>query len=416
MPDHRSSRGLLRLLRPRRSTVRLRLTFLQGALFLASGAALIGITYLLAVAEFPARHTTQGLSGTGTTTGGSAGVSTGKAPHESVQTAQRAADLHQFLTESVIALVITVILSVGLGWLVAGRILRPLRTMTTSTRQIFEDNLHERLAVQGPRDELKELGDTIDGLLARLEAAFEAQRRFVANASHELRTPLTLEQTMLEVALADPAATAETLRSTCEDVLASSRQQERLIDALLTLARSQRGLDHRQVFDLGAVAASVLQAARPHAEHAGLHLRAALTPVQVSGDPRLAERLVANLVDNALRYNVPDGTVDVTVGGSAVLTVTNTGPVTPADQIERLLQPFQRMAAGRSGVQDGLGLGLSIVAAVAKAHDALLDVRPGPHGGLRIMVSFAVSQAAGRHSGRGAHRGNGLVRSERQSR
>jgi signal transduction histidine kinase len=389
---------------------------LQGALFLASGASLIGITYLLAAAEFPVRHTTRGRSVTGANDPGI--VSTG-APPQSQQTDQRTADLHQFLTTAGIALVITVVLSIGLGWLVAGRILRPLRTMTKSTRQIFEDNLHERLAMQGPRDELKELGDTIDGLLARLEAAFEAQRRFVANASHELRTPLTLERAMLEVALADPSATAETLRFTCEEVLASGRQQERLIDALLTLARSQRGLDHRQVFHLSAVTAGVLQTARQQADGQRLDLRAALTPAQVTGDPRLAERLVANLVDNALCYNVAGGTVDVSVqavAGRAVLRVTNTGPVTPADQIERLLQPFQRLAAGRSGAEDGLGLGLSIVAAIAKAHDAPLDVRPGPYGGLDITVSFAISTATDRDSGRGSHRGNGLLRPEHQPR
>jgi signal transduction histidine kinase len=409
MPDHTS--GLLRRLRYRR-TVRLRLALLQGALFLASGASLIGITYLLAVAEFPARHATSGTGGGGGVTTAPGIVSTGPAPPSSQQTAQRTADLHQFLAEAGIALAITVVLSIGLGWLVAGRILRPLRTMTTSTRQIFEDNLHERLAVQGPQDELKELGDTIDGLLARLEAAFEAQRRFVANASHELRTPLTLERAMLEVALADPAVTVETLRSTCEEVLASSRQQERLIDALLTLARSQRGLDHRDVFDLGAVTAGVLRTAQEQAASRGLRLRSALGSVPVSGDPRLVERLVANLVDNALRYNLADGTIDVSVtvdAGRAVLTVTNTGPVTPADQIERLLQPFQRMATGRTGPQDGLGLGLSIVAAVAKAHDAAFRARPGPYGGLEITVSFAPA-ATGRNSARGSHRG--LVRSQ----
>ncbi|MQY03038.1 sensor histidine kinase [Actinomadura macrotermitis] len=379
--------GFARRLRTKR-TVRLRLTLLQGALFLVSGAGTIGITYLLASARFPERLT-QGpadASGRGITGFGPL------PPQNPGQAQQRTDDLHTFLTESGLALAIMVVLSLGLGWLVAGRILRPLRTMTASTHRIFEDNLHERLPVAGPRDELSELGDTINGLLARLEAAFEAQRLFVANASHELRTPITVERAILEVALADPGATVGSLRQACAEVLDSSRQQERLIDALLTLARSQRGLGQLEQFDLAAVARGVVAAAERRRGPGTPRLRAHLDPAAVAGDPRLVERMVVNLVDNALRYNVPGGTVDVSVetaDGRAFLSVLNTGPVTPAEQIDRLLQPFQRLKAGRGDAsQEGFGLGLSIVAAVAKAHGADLRASPGQYGGLEIEVGF----------------------------
>ena len=183
--------------------------------------------------------------------------------------------------------------------------------MTAATRPISEDDLHRRLAMPGPGDELKDLADTIDGLLARLQAAFDAQRQFVANASHELRTPLTLERALLEVALADPAATAATLRSTCEEVLVAGQQQEQLIEALLTLARSQRGLDHREPFDLADITDAGAQRASPQAQALALDVTAELSSAPATGDPSLAERLVANLIDNALRYNIPGGQVEV---------------------------------------------------------------------------------------------------------
>jgi signal transduction histidine kinase len=199
---------------------------------------------------------------------------------------------------------------------------------------------------------------------------------------------------MLEVALADPAATTATLRATCEEVLATGQQQERLIEALLTLARSQRGLDHREPVDLAAVAAKVLGSRAPRSPGPGI--RTSLAPAPMAGDQYLAERLVANLADNALRYNVADGWVQVTTGtrnGRAVLLVANTGPQVPADQIQRLLQPFQRLGQDRVGEPGGSGLGLSIVAAIASAHGAVISARPGPDGGLSIEVSFAALTA-----------------------
>jgi signal transduction histidine kinase len=291
------------------------------------------------------------------------------------------------------------IVSIWLGWLVAGRALRPLRTITSTARDISASSLHRRLALEGPDDEVKQLADTFDGLLGRLEASFDAQRQFVANASHELRTPLTLERTLVEVALADPDATVESLRETCERVLVAGEQQERLIEALLTLSRSQRGLDYHEPFDLGAVAAEVLEARRPDAERRELHLAAALESAPTSGDRRLGERLVANLVDNAVRHNVPSGRIDVTTGtkdGRAILTITNSGPVVPPHELDRLFQPFQRLVANRdNGQGDGLGLGLSIVQAIATAHDATLIPRAQTEGGLAIEVSFPSTGRAG---------------------
>jgi signal transduction histidine kinase len=224
-----------------------------------------------------------------------------------------------------------------------------------------------------------------------LESAFEAQRRFVAHASHELRTPLTLERALLEVILGDPDATTESFRSTCEEVLAVGEQQERLIETLIVLARSQRGLDRREPFDLSAIARDVLEARRPAAERRGLHVDAGLSDAPTSGDPSLVERLVANLVDNAVRHNVAGGQVQIVTGVSAghpTLFVANSGPVVPPAEVDRLFQPFQRLAAARTGHSDGHGLGLSIVHAVATAHGAVVAASAQPAGGLAIEVRF----------------------------
>ena len=292
--------------------------------------------------------------------------------------------------QQLIALAIVAVFSVVLGWLVAGRVLRPLRTITATTKRISEDNLHQRLALPGPRDELKDLADTIDELLARLQAAFDAQRNFVANASHELRTPLTLARALLQMRLRDPNTTAEEFRCTSEEVLAAGEQQERLIESLLTLARSQRGLDHHEPFDLATLASDVADAHAAAAAARGLRVDVSVSPAPAYGDPYLAERLVSNLVENAINYNARHGHVEIVVqeNDRAVLQVTNTGPLVPADDIDRLLQPFQRDTLDRTGGHDGLGLGLSIVAAIAKAHGAVLDVRPEGAGGMAVTVAF----------------------------
>jgi signal transduction histidine kinase len=383
-------------------TIRLRLTLAYGSLFLVSGLALLTLTFFLvrhqytgnffissgrasviAITGGPQNLKSAPQIGVGTATG----TIVGPNPKQIVAAAQAQSDaaLHKLLVDSGIALAAMGVLSLWLGWMIAGRALAPLRTITNAAREISASNLHRRLALDGPDDELKRLGTTFDGLLARLESAFAAQRQFVSNASHELRTPLTLERTLLEVALDDPDASVESLRRTCERVLAVGEQQERLIEALLTLSRSQRGLDHREPVDLAAITA----AASVATDHEGLAVETALEPAKTSGDPRLVERLVANLVGNAVRHNVPGGGVAIataTRNGSAVLTVSNTGAKVPAHELPRLFRPFQRLDGDRTG--DGLGLGLSIVDSIATAHDATLTAEAQPEGGLRVEVAF----------------------------
>ncbi len=306
-------------------------------------------------------------------------------------TQQHSAELHQLLIMSGIALAIMAVASMGLGWLIAGRVLRPLHKITSAAREISASNLHERLALEGPDDELTELGDTFDGLLSRLESSFQSQRQFVANASHELRTPLTVERALLEVALADPDADYASLRATCERVLASGQEQERLIEALLTLASGERGPERRERLDLGALTSEALLAREGEIERRGLSLSAAIDPAPTVGDVRLLERLVANLLDNALRHNVAGGRVEVTTAGRAgvaVLSVSNSGPRVPPAEIERLFQPFQRLAPDRAAHGDGHGLGLSIVRAIADTHGATLAARVLAQGGLVVEVSF----------------------------
>jgi signal transduction histidine kinase len=375
---------------PRR-TVRMRLTLLYGALFLLSGAVLLAITYLLV------QHATANLT---PKAGQPAQIpaSQGELPTsdqagwlQAQAAEQRADQLHQLLTQSGIALGLMSVVSIGLGWVVAGRVLHPLTTITTAAREISATNLHQRLALNGPDDELKELGDTIDQLLGRLEASFQSQRRFIANASHELRTPLAWQRTLLQVTLTDPDPTPESLRTTHQHLLDATYQQERLIDALLTLARGERGLDRRQPLDLADVANRVLLAKDIEANQRDIRLTSTLHPAPTTGDSHLVERLIANLVDNALRYNIAPGQLEIstsTTTEGALLTVTNTGPVVPAAELERLFQPFKRLDTDRTNHDGGLGLGLSIVHAIATAHDATIQAHPRPHGGLHLTITF----------------------------
>jgi signal transduction histidine kinase len=402
---------------PRRS-IRLRLTAFYGGLFLVAGAGLLAVTYLL-VREATAGascHTSangavacvikaHGAGSTVVSIGslsrfGAARHAKGATPLQLHQltvlaTTENANDLHQLLLYSVLALAVMAVLSVVLGWLIAGRVLRPLRTITITARTISATNLHRRLALEGPDDELKELGDTFDELLARLETFVQAQRQFVASASHELRTPLALQRTLIQLALADPDADMDSLRAVHERVLASGTQQERLLDALLTLARGQTGIETRAPFDLAALTGEVLFARRDEALGRGVELRSTLTPAPMTGDPRLVERLVANLVDNALRHNVEGGEVAVMTaseGGRVRLAVRNTGPIVPRDDVECLVQPFQRPGADRTRHGEGFGLGLSIVQAIATAHGAALSIDPQARGGLDVAVTFPQSE------------------------
>ncbi|NUR62321.1 MAG: HAMP domain-containing protein [Catenulispora sp.] len=299
-------------------------------------------------------------------------------------------DIHQFLIRSGITLAVAVLAAFVLGYLVAGRVLRPVRDIAAKAQAISAHNLHERLSLSGPADELKELGDTFDALLERLEHAFRAQRRFIANASHELRTPLTRQLTLAEIALGDPEPSIESLRAAHERVVAAVREQERIIEALLTLARGQAGTDRREPVDLASLAEHIAITAHPR--HPGIDMRIDLEHAPVSGDPQLLERLIANLVDNAGRHNTADGWIELSAGvhdGRAVLSVGNSGPMIPTDSIPRLTEPFQRLDTDRTSTNSGgLGLGLSIVAAVAHAHDADLTIRPRADGGIAVEVSF----------------------------
>ena len=265
-------------------TIRVRLTVLYGGVFIALLAVALFIIFLVMRAGF---ITSPGPSGYAFVTSRHVGAAFS------------------------LALGITVVVALTLGWLIAGRLLRPLRTITATAKRISATNLHERLELTGPRDELTELGDTLDDLFGRLEGSFESQRRFVANASHELRTPLTAERSVLQVALADPDATEEALRLTCKEVLALGERQEHLIEALLTLASSERGVERPENFDLAKIAEEVLDARRDEAARRDIDLEASLEPAAISGDSDLVESLIANLVDNALRYNVAGGRVDV---------------------------------------------------------------------------------------------------------
>jgi signal transduction histidine kinase len=386
----------------RRRSVRLQLTLVYSGLFLVLGIGLLALTYVLAATRFPvggrdARAATVpggpvGTGGSAIAGGGGPGqLPAGAAAAHAQALRELGAALHSLLMMSGVALAAMTLISIMAGWLVAGRVLRPLRTVTTAARRISASNLHERLALTGPADELKELGDTFDGLLGRLEGAFDAQRQFVANASHELRTPLARQRALIEVALDDRQRTAGSLERACERVLASNGHQERLIDALLALAHSQRGLDRRGPIDLAAVVGDVLRARQPDAQSRGLRVSATLAAAPALGDGRLAERLAVNLVSNAIGHNVPGGWIEIVTGvqdGCATLSVANAGSVIPPDEVDRLFEPFRRLSADRTGSHDGPGLGLSIVRAIVSAHEAKLSASALPGGGLEIGVRF----------------------------
>jgi signal transduction histidine kinase len=394
------SSGRARLRLPR-GTARLRLTALYGGLFLACGAVLLAVSYVLAQrAIAPGGQVNQTAftqiqvpAGLITVHRGSHALSTGQLFDLELTLGKEitTSDLRQVLIDAPIALAIVTAVALALGWLVAGRVLRPLAVITAAARRISASNLDQRLALRGPDDELKDLGDTLDDLFARLEAAFDAQRHFVANASHELRTPLTRERAMLQVALDDPGTTAETWRDVVGEVLASNAEQESLIEALLALASSQGGLDRCEPVDLATVTDEVLLAARPEAAGQGLSLDAVNRPAPLLGDKLLAERLVANLVGNAVRHNIAGGRVEVSTAardGRAVLAVANTGPAVPPEAVGRLFQPFWRLDGRRADHSDGHGLGLSIVRAIAAAHGAEITARARHGGGLSIEVTF----------------------------
>jgi signal transduction histidine kinase len=381
-------------------TVRMRLTLLYGALFLLSGAALLAVAYTLTWnATSPAadkvlindarlyavdRHAV------------SLQAMRELKLRDAVIASQHATVMHQLLASCAIALAITAVLSTALGWLVASRVLRPLRTMTAATQRIGEQNLHQRLAAAGPDDELKRLGDTIDGLLARLEGAFDAQRRFVANASHELRTPLTMMRTALDVATRKPGPPAPGVTALAGKIRAGLDRADRLVESFLTLARAQHGgTIRRSTVALDKLATTVL--ADHSAAISDMHLTVGQDhhDAPVPGSEALLTHLTGNLIDNAIRHNQPGGWIRVATGtgtGTARLVVENSGPILDQSHVGELLQPFRRAAPDRTGTNGtGVGLGLSIVAAIVATHDGSLDLRARPHGGLSVTVTLPLA-------------------------
>ena len=284
------------------------------------------------------------------------------------------------------------LVAVALGYLVAGRALSPLRNVTGLAQRVTQERLDERIAMSGPRDELRDLADTVDGMLDRLAAAFDGQRRFVANASHELRTPLTVIRAEVEVALADPDASAAELRRMGDVVLEAADRTQALLDSLMVLARSQQATLRREPIDLAFAAQHAIDQSLAEAAARDVELRVDLQSAGIDGDRPLVERLVANLVENAVRHNVPGGIVRVSTRPGSIR-VENTGPVIAPDDVRRLAEPFERL--GRDSDGPGAGLGLSIVRAVADAHGAELVLSPRAAGGLDVHVTFAQSSPSG---------------------
>jgi signal transduction histidine kinase len=393
----------------RRRPVRLRLTLVYSGLFLAAGAALLAVTYGLVAQSFdtaspatpssPAsQYVTQALQACkeenlspiamakceNTAEQSLTGVSKASVAD------QRSRTLAHLLDYSLAALAAIALASTWLGWIVAGRALRPVHAITAAARRASEENLGERIALAGPDDELKELADTFDAMLGRLDAAFASQRRFVADASHELRTPLTVMRTAIDVTLAKRGRTPAQLEAMAVEVRHAADRAEALIEALLTLARSDRGTGPREPLDVAVLAEDALDAASPAIRAHPVTVQAVLAPAPAVGDPVLVERLVTNLIDNAIRHNVPDGWVQVATGtraGMAFIDVANGGPLIPPELVPSLFEPFRRLS-DRAGSPDGMGLGLSIVRSVALAHRGQATARPRPAGGLEITVSL----------------------------
>ena len=388
----------MRLRRPRwwRPTLRARLTIVYGGLFLVAGVVLVGLSYLLVRANLPELDNKLYVRleklGPGAdqpvTLPDGRSATTGELLDTARQAVaqQRTDTLHSLLQWSAVALAVVAVAAIAVGWLVAGRALRPLHVITGTARRVADRSLHERIALDGPRDELKELADTFDDMLARLDRAFDGQRRFVANASHELRTPLAVNRTLLEVAMTDPAASPD-LRQVGTSLLQVNERNERLIDGLLLLARSEQEVAVRRPVDLADAVRHAFGQVRAEADAAEVELRAALMPAVVHGDPVLLERLVTNLVENAVRHNVPGGWVEVCVAPGG-LTVTNTGDAIPAYDVDELFEPFRQRLGERTSARKGAGLGLSIVRSIVLAHGGSIRAEPRPGGGLMVRVEL----------------------------
>jgi signal transduction histidine kinase len=386
-------------------TVRLRLTLLYSALFVVSSAVLLGITYLLVRHSIGGsfmvfRVGPRGLLPPETALSEAQRLDLHEAARRLQETALQQRDdlVEQLLIQSGIALAIMSVASIALGWVVAGRALRPLRTMASTAQRISHDNLHERLALDGPDDELKRLADTIDDLLARLEGAFEAQRRFVANASHELRTPLAMMRTSLDVATTKPGPIP--LQVTALDVKLREGldQADRLLEGFLALSRAQHGeLSDQAAVSLAALAAAAVEARNDEIAAQRLEVRIGAGNAHVRGSETLLAQLVANLVDNAVRHNVADGWLSVATRADAdvaTLVVESSGPRLDACRVQELTQPFRRLGVDRTRSERGAGLGLSIVAAIASAHGGRVALDAREEGGLRVTVRLPLALPA----------------------
>lgn len=413
-----------------RPTIRLRLTLLYGTLFLLAGVLLLAVSYTLVHHSLKRSFEPAGF-GVFTISDGSGAPQrdattnvVGQAPPpDSFGTAAsdelimsndlvledgRTIDealkdyqddligdaLEQLLLQSGFALALTGVVAVGLGWFVAGRVLRPVRRITLAARHASDRNLHERVNLSGPRDELKELGDTFDRMLGRLEVTFESQRRFAAAASHELRTPIAIIRAEADLALANPDTT-ERERRLAASVRTAALRGEGLIASLLALARSQSTMLDRAPLDLAELTGDVVGEQARQADAAEVELDLSLAGAPVLGDRTLLERLVGNLVENAIRYNQPGGWVRVgaaTEGDEAVLRVANSGPRVGESEIARLFEPFHRETNGKRDAPAGYGLGLAIVRAIVVAHDGAVNATPRAEGGLEVVVRLPLAE------------------------
>jgi signal transduction histidine kinase len=400
-------------------TIRLRLTVMYGLVFLVTGVVLLSLGYVLVRHNLfePANEAAvrAQLQKQGIVIAAPPGAFLRSTPlGAAVLVAKgqlRAQALNKLLVEYLLALGLTTAISVAAGWLLAGRALRPLRQITATARRVSGENLGERIALDGPADELRELADTFDGMLARLDDAFGSQRHFVANASHELRTPLAIMRAEVDVALADPDPGDADLRRMAETVRETIDRCERLLESLLTLARSEAATGHQEPVDLAALAADCVTDLRARAEELQLQVRDELRPAPTRGDPALLERMIANLLDNAIRHNERGGFISVRAGveqgragsggdrgqfgagaehGQAVVTVANGGPAIDEADARALTEPFRRLERTRGG----FGLGLSIVRSVVDAHRGSLAVEARPEGGLAVRVSLPAAAPA----------------------
>jgi signal transduction histidine kinase len=386
-------------------TLRWRLTALYGVLFLISGAVLLLISGGYVV-NSSSRTEAAGVHNSPVPTSTAARLAKDRAIIQQLQqqlanqTGGASSLSHRLLVASAIALGFMTVGSVIMGWLLAGRALRPVRNMTAATQQISAHNLNERLAVAGPRDELKELGDTIDGLLERLEAAFNAQRRFVANASHELRTPLATMRASLDVAVAKPAGAPPQTIALAARLRAELDRIDALLEAFLVLARAQhRDLPGRAVLPLDYIVGAALADQRAAIAERNLTVRRDAGPggAWVQGSPALLSRMVGNLVENAVGHNEDGGWIHITAqtqAGRARLIVENGGEAIDQRQVDELSQPFRRLPGDRIGTDKGSGLGLSIVAAIAEAHDGRLELKARRGGGMLVCVDLPAAVPA----------------------